>query len=489
MIYSMTFGQKLGLGFALVVLLAGVTAAVGYFTVDVVIESKDRVIMRTDEDLIDIESLRARLHKAAASARGFLLSANPEFADATAEANAEFEEIWQRVHKRATTAEAKARLDEIHAQKSAYMKVVRLAMQSRAQDADLPRLAATMDNQLAPSFEALAKSVRQLSQQLREQREKDQLEAAHAVERAHWMLLLALGCTMLLAVGAGSRLTTALASQVGASVQHIRSSSSELQTAATQQASGAKEQATAMSEITTTISELLATSRQIAESAQHVARMATDSAQSTREGEAAVKRAREAVGSIQGQVDIIVQHMLELGRKSQQIGSILEIINELADQTNILAINATIEAAGAGEAGRRFSVVGEEIRKLADRVGTSTKEIRTLIEEVRAAVNASVMATESGSKTVTSGVERFEELQSAFTRIGGIIYSTMEAGREIELSTKQQTSAVEQVNVAIASVAQASKETQASSGQTLQTASQLASLSGELARLIRQEPA
>ncbi len=78
---------------------------------------------------------------------------------------------------------------------------------------------------------------------------------------------------------------------------------------------------------------------------------------------------------IKKQVDLIVTHMLDLGRKSQQIGGVVDIINELADQTNILAINATIEAAGAGDNGRRFAVVADEIRKLADRVGGSTKDI------------------------------------------------------------------------------------------------------------------
>lgn len=481
----MTFGRKLGLGFALVVLLAAVTAAVGYYTVDYVAENKDRVITQMDEDLIDAESLRARMHKTAASARGFLLSGDPDFAEAAKEANDEFEEIRRRILARATTAERRARLEDVRIRKASYEKAIHRAMRSRTQGADLSQLASLMDDELAPLFEAVAAHVRQLSDQLREERERARADSASATQRAHWMQLVALGATMLLAGGVAYTLTTGLTAQVGATVQHIRSSSSELQAAATQQASGSKEQATAMNEITTTIGELLATSRQIAESAQHVARIAADSAQSSRDGEAAVKRAREAVTSIQAQVDTIVQHMLELGRKSQQIGSILEVINELADQTNILAINATIEASGAGKAGRRFSVVGEEIRKLADRVGASTKEIRTLIEEVRAAVNASVMATEAGSKTVASGAQRFEELQSAFSRIGSIILSTMEAGREIELSTKQQSSAVEQVNIAIASVAQTTKESQASSGQTLQTASQLASLSTDLSRLIQ----
>ena len=142
--------------------------------------------------------------------------------------------------------------------------------------------------------------------------------------------------------------------------------------------------------------------------------------------------------------------MLELGKKSQQIGGILEIINELAEQTNILAINATIEAAGAGETGKRFAVVADEIRKLADRVGGSTKEIRGLVDDIRAAVNTTVMATEGGIE----GRRRRRRGSSArwrrsFKQIAGLVATTTDAAKEIELSTKQQATAVEQVNVAV----------------------------------------
>jgi methyl-accepting chemotaxis protein len=177
--------------------------------------------------------------------------------------------------------------------------------------------------------------------------------------------------------------------------------------------------------------------------------------------------------------------MLDLGRKSQQIGSIVDIINELAEQTNILAINATIEAAGAGEHGKRFAVVAEEIRKLADRVGGSTKDIRSLIEDVRAAVNATVMATEGGAKAVDAGTRQFGEVTSSLNQIAALVGTTAEAAREIELSTKQQSTAVEQVNGAVASVAQVTKEVETSMSQALQTASQLAGLSRDLALLIQ----
>ena len=245
-----------------------------------------------------------------------------------------------------------------------------------------------------------------------------------------------------------------------------------------------KEQATAMAEITTTISELLATAKQIAESARRVSGIAVDTADAAVSGDQLVQRTKESIEGIQRQVDLIVSHMLDLGRKSQQIGGILELINELAEQTNILAINATIEAAGAGESGKRFAVVGEEIRRLADRVGASTKEIRQLIDDIRTAVNKTVMTTEGGNKAVEAGARQFTEVATGFTKITSMVTTTNEAAREIELSTKQQSTAVEQVNVAVANVAQATKETEASSGQILQTASELVGLSRQLTKIV-----
>src|SRR6202042_3220626 len=183
---------------------------------------------------------------------------------------------------------------------------------------------------------------------------------------------------------------------------------------AAQQATGSREQSSAANEVSTTIRELLATSKQIAESAQRVARIAEDTAGGARDGDQTVLRAQEAIEGIKRQVDLVVGHMLELGKKSQQAGGILEIINELAEQTNILAINATIEAAGAGESGRRFAVVADEILKLADRVGGSTKEIRSLIEDIRSAVNTTVMVTESGTKAVDAGTRQFGDVTLAF---------------------------------------------------------------------------
>jgi methyl-accepting chemotaxis protein len=118
-------------------------------------------------------------------------------------------------------------------------------------------------------------------------------------------------------------------------------------------------------------------------------------------------------------------------------------------------------------------------------VGNSAKDIRTLIEDVRAAVNKTVMTTETGSKAVDVGSRQFGEVVDRFREITGLVSTTTDASREIELSTKQQATAVEQVNVAVANVAQASRETEASSAQTLQTASQLATLSAAILLIVK----
>jgi methyl-accepting chemotaxis protein len=193
----------------------------------------------------------------------------------------------------------------------------------------------------------------------------------------------------------------------------------------------------------------------------------------------------QSVTTIRRQIDAVVGHMTELGRRSQEIGGILEITSELAEQTNIIAINATIEAAGATDAGRRFGVVADEIRKLANRMSDSTKEIRVLVEEVRSATHTTIMATESGSKSVDAGMLAFNQVAASFQNIVALVRTTTDAAREIELSTKQQASAVEQVNVAIGGLVQSTRDSEATSSRVLHTASQLSELASGLIRLVR----
>jgi methyl-accepting chemotaxis protein len=484
---SWTFGRKIGAGFAALVTVAVVISAIAYYALDTVTTTKDRVIDGTAQSLIDAESLRGTVERKGSSARGFLLSGDDRFASEVDTARDRIRETLERLRDRGPTAEERQLLDEIERAEAAHQAAIAKTLALRKANPLPSDDAATrsFDSEVVPRRDELDRLVASLIERGRNELEAGKRAANLTAATTSTLTITGAIIAVVIAIGLALILTRALSRQIGAAVTSVQSSSSELQTAATQQATGAREQATAMNEITTTISELLATSLQIAESAQRVARIARDTASSARAGDQTVDKANEAIADIKRQVDLIVNHMLDLGRRSQQIGTVLDIINELAEQTNILAINATIEAAGAGDAGRRFAVVADEIRKLSDRVGASTKEIRGLIDEIRAAVNTTVMTTEGGTKAVDAGTRHFAAVTTSFKQIADLVGTTTDAAREIELSTKQQSTAVEQVNVAVANVAQATRENESSSNQTLQTASQLASLSRDLLRLIK----
>ncbi|HKO53718.1 MAG TPA: CHASE3 domain-containing protein [Polyangiaceae bacterium] len=485
MAINWTFGRKLAAGFSLAVLTLLLVGISGYRSTAHLIEN-ERWVSHTQEVRTKLADLISAAKDAEGGQRGFVITGDEAFLEPYRAALPEITRLTSEIRGLTADNEAQQR---------------RLNALQPLMDAKLSILKRTVELRRAQGFEATEKVIaagegKTLMDQMRhlisqmDDAESSLLkrrsgEAELSAENTKSVILWGSALGIALVAVAGTLISRSLASQVGAAVHHIQTSSTELQSAANQQATGAKEQASAMSEISTTINELLATSRQIAESSRRVAEIAEQTASAARTGDLTVEKGRESINGIRRQVDVIVHHMLDLGKKSQQIGSVLEIVSELAEQTNILAINATIEAAGAGDAGRRFGVVADEIRKLADRVGGSTKEIRGLIDDVRSAVNTTVMTTETGSKAVEAGADQFVRVAAAFSQISGQVSTTTEAAKEIELSTKQQATAVEQVNVAITNVSQASKETEVSTGQTLRTAAELSHLSRELLRLVQ----
>lgn len=485
---SWTFGRKVGAGFALVILLSALSGFFSISTLKRVTAAKDHVLDLYCKNVIRAGRLDVAIEYKASALRGFLLTREEFNRQRVADARKDIQAIVGELQGRAATEGERRLLSAIEAAEADLETANDKVLGLRADTSRIASVAVFL-HEISPKKDFLRSKVREFVELEERLLEAGRAEANDVAEAAMRWLMAILALIFLLGIGAAYFLARTLSRQIGAAVQHVQTSSTQLQTAASQQAAGSREQSTAMSEIATTISELLATSRQIAESAQHVAQISRETAQAAGTGEQTGQKSQESIGSIRRQVDAIVNHMLDLGKKSQQIGGILEIINELAEQTNILAINASVEAAGAGEAGRRFGVVADEIRKLADRVGGSTKEIRSLIEEIRAAVNTTVMATEGGAKSVEAGAKQFGEVASAFQKIMRLVDMSTEAAKEIELSTRQQATAVEQVNLAVASVSQAAKESEASAAQTLQTAGQLSGLSRDLLALVRSEAA
>jgi methyl-accepting chemotaxis protein len=234
---------------------------------------------------------------------------------------------------------------------------------------------------------------------------------------------------------------------------------SELRAAARESAAATAEQSSAVAETTATIEELATTASGIADNARAVSAAAAQTGHTMRE--------------MQEKVDAIATRSLSLGEQSQTIGQILELINGIAEQTNLLALNAAIEAARAGEAGKGFAVVAAEVRKLAERSIASTESVKSIVASVQAETNATIMATEQGTKQAME--------------VGELMVSTSSMLEESILATQQQKSAAAQVAVAMEQIRMSSDQLAAETVQRSATAEQVEDLVTQLGELLARE--
>jgi|GEM_PF-2367435 len=271
-----------------------------------------------------------------------------------------------------------------------------------------------------------------------------------------------------------------LASKIQPVAREIAITSLQLAELSTNEASGAEEQASAIAEITATMEELARSSFQIAENTNALLQSSERNVLLADKGEKAVMDTMEGMKLINEQTHTTVNKILELSQKSKQIGNIVEIINEIADQTKLLAFNAAIEAARAGEVGKAFSVVAAEIRKLAENVVNSTREIKELIEEILSSVNSLAMGTEKNLEVVEKGKELSEKAQRSLQDIIHDIKESFTLVKEILNATKEQKIASDQVVDVMKEISEVVKQTADNSRSLLETSQKMKAFSQEL---------
>ena len=246
------------------------------------------------------------------------------------------------------------------------------------------------------------------------------------------------------------------------------------------------ETATAVTETTTTMEEVKQTSRQISQRAAAVSEAAQSTAQTSEAGRRSVEDTIDGMEKIKEQMDVIANNIVKLSEQSQTIGAIISSVNDIANQSNLLAVNASIEAAKAGEQGKGFAVVAQEVRSLAEQSKDATNQVRTILNDIQKAVSGAVMATELGAKAVMAGLNQSQIAGDSIGRIAEDIVNASHAAMQISISTNEQVAGIDQVSSAMGNINKASEQIVSGTRHSEESAKNLHELGLKLKHLVER---
>jgi methyl-accepting chemotaxis protein len=281
---------------------------------------------------------------------------------------------------------------------------------------------------------------------------------------------------------AGERLGD-IASKLKSSIENLASSSEELSMTAGDLERGAGSQASQTGQAASAMSEMSQSIIDVARNAGEVSDMSEETSRFAVKGRETVAETVEAMNRIAGAVKNSAMTIEDLGHSSQEIGEIVNTIKGIADQTNLLALNAAIEAARAGEQGRGFAVVADEVRKLAERTGKATNEITEMIDKIQSDTNTTVASMGSGKAEVDNGAAMVKEAMASLEQIVGSSERSKDMVRLIATSTEEQSTSAEHVSVNMEDIAGITRASEKSVAEIKRTSDALAGLASELRAL------
>jgi PAS domain S-box-containing protein len=272
--------------------------------------------------------------------------------------------------------------------------------------------------------------------------------------------------------------------QVREAANILASSVGEILALTTQLASVSSETAASVSETTSTVEEVKQTAQLSAEKSRSVSEGAQEAASVAQQGNAAVTRTVEGINHIRELMESVGESIVELSEQTQAIGEIMAVVNDLAQQSNLLSVNAAIEAAKAGEHGKGFAVVAQEIRSLADQSKEATGQVRTILSDIQKATSTSVLAAEQVSKAVEGSVSQAAESGEAIRKLAERIEESAHAATQIAASNQQQFVGMDQIAQAMEAVRLASQQHVAGTKQAEQAAHDLNELGEKLREMV-----
>ncbi|MET0327142.1 MAG: methyl-accepting chemotaxis protein [Luteimonas sp.] len=264
----------------------------------------------------------------------------------------------------------------------------------------------------------------------------------------------------------------------------VASSAQETQATAMHLAEAAEHQATEINSASDRINEIAVSIDQVSKNSAESADVAQRSVQIATKGAGVVRETIAGMDSIRDQIQETSKRIKRLGESSQEIGSIVELINDISEQTNILALNAAIQAASAGEAGRGFAVVADEVQRLAERATNATRRIETLVQTIQSDTNEAVTSMEQTTSEVVAGARLAEDAGTALGEIESVSTSLSDLIQGISTAARQQSSAATNITTAMHTIQSITKQTSQGANQTAESIGNLAQLAADLRRSV-----
>jgi methyl-accepting chemotaxis protein len=267
-------------------------------------------------------------------------------------------------------------------------------------------------------------------------------------------------------------------------VNVLASSASEILTSTTQIAAGMSETAASVTETTATVEQIKQTALLSSKKSRGVSENAQKSVHVAEQGYSTVSETMDGINHIKELMETVAESVVMLSEQIQAIGEIITVVTDLAQQSNLLAVNAAIEASKAGEHGKGFAVVAQEIKSLADQSKQATEQVRKILGDIQKATGKSVLAAEQVSKAVEGGVKQTAESGESIRKLAESISEAAQAAEQIAVSSQQQLAGMEQVAIAMENIKQATQQNVLGTKQAEQAAHSLNEIGQKLKEMV-----
>ena len=275
-------------------------------------------------------------------------------------------------------------------------------------------------------------------------------------------------------------------SNVKSSAEQLASSAEEISAASEQMAAGAENQMKQTDQVATAVEEMSATVLEVAKNSNDASEFARKASEVAMSGGDVVRETVDGMSRISFSVMESAKTIEALGKSSDEIGEIIAVIDDIADQTNLLALNAAIEAARAGEQGRGFAVVADEVRKLAERTTKATKEIASMIKSIQGDTDGAVKSMSAGTEEVHNGVGLANKAGESLEQIVEVVGSVTDMIQQIATAAEEQSAAAEEISTNVESVASITKETAGGARESSVATQELTRLASDLQQMVGQ---